>query len=160
MIVRRLCVTPAVGSLMQWLFARRKRTAERIARRYDPAMVLDERDDRFYAGPSTMPGAGRGLFARVPLKAGDRLEVIGVLVRPQSASDGYTAFADEYKLRCGDYLLIPCGIAALANHSPAPNLVKVVDGDAVFLELLRDVESGDELCFAYSDYARERFGIV
>jgi len=53
----------------------------------------------------------------------------------------------------------PCGIAALANHSPTPNLVKVVDGDAVFLELLRDVESGDELCFAYSDYACERFGI-
>src|SRR3954451_22675043 len=29
MIVRRLCVTPAVGSLMQWLFASRNRTAER-----------------------------------------------------------------------------------------------------------------------------------
>src|SRR4051812_48012589 len=28
MIVRRLCVTPAVGSLMQWLLTNRNRTAE------------------------------------------------------------------------------------------------------------------------------------
>src|SRR5882762_9991405 len=31
-IVRRLCVTPAVGSLMQWLLTRRKRTTERTNR--------------------------------------------------------------------------------------------------------------------------------
>jgi hypothetical protein len=123
-------------------------------------MILDEHDDRFCAGPSGIAGAGQGLFARVPLKAGDRLEVIGVRVRRGSASDGYTAFADEYKLRCGDYLLIPCGVAALANHSSQPNLTKVVAGEAVFLELLRDVEPGEELCFAYSEYARERYGIA
>jgi len=123
-------------------------------------MILDEPDQRFYAAPSTIPGAGRGLFARVPLKAGDRLAVLGVMVRRESASDGYTAFADEYKLRIGDRLLIPCGIAALANHSSDPNLEKVIDGDAIFLELLRDVDAGDELCFAYSDYARDRYGIT
>ena len=123
-------------------------------------MILDEPDDRFYAAPSTMPGAGRGLFARVSLRAGDRLAVIGVLVRRHSASDDCTGFADEYKFRAGDYLLIPCGIAALANHSSQPNLEKVVEGDAVFLTLLRDVAAGEELCFAYSEYARERFGIA
>src|SRR5947208_6074763 len=32
MIVRRLCVTPAVGSLMQWLLTRRNRTTERTNR--------------------------------------------------------------------------------------------------------------------------------
>ena len=122
-------------------------------------MILDEPDNRFYAGASTIPGAGRGLFARVRLKAGDRLEVIGVRVRRDSASDRYTAFADQYKFRVGDDLLIPCGIAALANHSSEPNLRKIVEGDAAFLELLRDVESGEELCFAYSEYARERYSI-
>src|SRR5687768_2390380 len=123
-------------------------------------MILDERDERFYAAMSTVPGAGQGLFARVPLKAGDRLEVIGVLVPRGSASDRYTAFADEYKVRCGDYLLIPCGIAALANHSAEPNLTKVIEGEAVYLELLRDVEAGDELCFTYGDYARQRYAIT
>ena len=128
--------------------------------RADAVVILDEPDERFYAAPSTVPGAGRGLFARVPLQAGDRLAVIGVLVRRHSASDHYTAFADEYKFRAGDYLLIPCGIAGMANHSSRPNLEKVVEGDAVFLELLRDVDAGEELCFAYSEYARERFGVA
>ena len=122
-------------------------------------MLLDERDERFYAAASTIPGASRGLFARVRLKAGDRLEVIGVRVRRDSGSDSYTAFADEYKFRVGDDLLIPCGIAALANHSAEPNLRKVVDGEAAFLELVRDVEPGEELCFAYSEYARARYAI-
>lgn len=120
-------------------------------------MILDERDDRFYAGPSTIPGAGRGLFARVPLKVGERLEVIGVRVRRDSVSDGYTAFADAYKFRVGDDLLIPCGIAALANDSSEPNLRKVIDGESVFLELLHDVDEGEELCLAYSEYAREHY---
>ena len=120
-------------------------------------MILDERDERFYVGPSTIRGAGRGLFARVPLPAGTRLEAIGVLVRSGSASDRYTSFADEYKFRVGNDLLIACGAAAMANHSSQPNLAKVVDGEALFLELLRDVDAGEELCLAYSDYARERY---
>lgn len=122
-------------------------------------MIPDETDDRFYAAASTIPGAGRGLFARVPLKTGDRLEIVGVRVRRESAADSYTAFADEYKFRVGDDLLIPCGIAALANHSSQPNVRKVIEGETAFLELLRDVEAGEELCFAYSEYARQRYAI-
>src|SRR5580765_6335284 len=99
-------------------------------------VILDERDERFYVGPSTIRGAGRGLFARVALRAGTRLEVIGVRVRRDSASDRYTSFADEYKFRVGDHLLIACGAAAMANHSSQPNLAKVVEGEALFLELL------------------------
>ncbi len=45
------------------------------------------------------------------------------------------------------------------SHSAEPNLVKVIEGDEVFLQLLKDVDADDELCFTYSDYARERFGI-
>jgi hypothetical protein len=126
----------------------------------DAMLILDEPDNRFYSAPSTIPGAGQGLFARVALQAGDRLAAVGVLVRRGSAADTYTGFADEYKFRAGDYLLIPCGLAAMANHSAQPNATKVVEGEAVFLELLRNVDAGEELCFAYSDYARERFGVA
>src|SRR5256885_464120 len=119
----------------------------------EEAMVmLDEPDDRFYAARSTLSRAGRGLFARVSLRSGDRLEVIGVLVPRNSESDRYTDFADEYKFRVGEHLLIPCGIAAMANHSSQPNMEKVIQDGAVFLELLRDVDAGEELCFAYSQY--------
>lgn len=121
--------------------------------------VLDDNDSRFSVAPSSIPGAGRGLFARVALRQGDRLSVIGVRVRRDSVADRCTAYADAYKIRVGDDLLIPCGLAAMVNHSTQPNLTKVIEGDAVFLELLRDVDAGEELCFCYSDYARERFGI-
>jgi hypothetical protein len=123
-------------------------------------VILEESDERFYAGPSTMAGAGRGLFARVPLRAGARLAVVGVLVRRESDADRCTSFADEYKVRAGDYLLIPCGFGGMANHSSQPNLEKVVEGEAVHLQLLRDVSAGEELCFTYSEYARARFGIA
>ena len=123
-------------------------------------VILDETDDRFCARPSRTPGAGQGLFARVPLRAGDRLKVVGVLVQKDSDADRYTAFADEYKFRVGEYLLIPCGVAALANHSAKPNLVKVVEGNEAFLELLRDVDAGEELCFSYSEFAQARYGLV
>ena len=86
--------------------------------------------------------------------------MIGVRVRRDSVADRCTAYADEYKIRVGDDLLIPCGLAAMVNHSTQPNLTKVIEGDAVFLELLRDVDAGEELCFCYSEYARERFGIA
>lgn len=123
-------------------------------------VIVDEPDERFAVGPSRIPGAGRGLFAKVALSAGDRLTVVGVLVPRGSAADQYTQYADEYKFRAGDHLLIPCGAAAMANHSTRPNLVKIVDGHAVFLELTRDVDAGEELCFAYSDYARERYRLA
>jgi SET domain-containing protein len=123
-------------------------------------MIVDETDDRFYAAPSTLPGAGQGLFARVPLRAGERLTLVGVLVRRESAADRYTSFADAYKVRAGENLLIPFGVGGMANHSVHPNVEKVVDGETVYLQLLRDVGAGEELCFAYSDYARERFGIA
>ena len=122
--------------------------------------VLDDTDSRFSVGPSSIPGAGRGLFACGALRQGERLAVIGVRVRRDSVSDRCTAYADEYKIRVGDDLLIPCGLAAMVNHSTQPNLTKVIEGDAVFLELLRDVDAGEELCFCYSEYARERFGIA
>ena len=56
--------------------------------------------------------------------------------------------------------LLAAGMAALANHSAEPNLQKVMDAESVFLELLRDVEAGEELCFTYSDYARTRYGLA
>jgi hypothetical protein len=122
-------------------------------------MLLHETDGRCEVRPSTMPGAGEGLFARVPLEAGDRFEAIGVLVTPGSLEDRCTAFADEYKLRVGNLLLIPVGFAGKLNHADVPNLEKVVEGQLLFFRTLRAVAAGEELSFTYSDYARQRFGI-
>ncbi len=122
-------------------------------------MTLTETDDRFEVRPSAIPGAGLGLFARVPLAAGDFLRVVGVLIDADSVADRCTHFADEHKYRVGDRLLIPVGFGAMANHSDAPNAEKVIEGDEVRLRFTRPIAAGEEIVWRYSEYARKRFGI-
>ena len=121
--------------------------------------LLTETDDRFYVGPSSIPAAGQGLFARVELKEGDRLEVVGVLVPANSNADRCTQYADAYKFRAGDHLLIPIGWGAMINHHADANLEKIVEDGVVCLRAVRRIAQGEELFFSYSLYARERFGL-
>jgi hypothetical protein len=124
-------------------------------------LILTETDTRFFIASSGIPGAGQGLYARVPLAAGDELRVIGVLVAADSTSDRCTSYADEYKFRVGDKLLIPVGYGGMVNHSAeAPNMQKVVVGDVVILRTLRPITAGEELSFCYSEYALSRFGLL
>jgi SET domain len=121
-------------------------------------MMIAESDPRFYVAASTIPAAGGGLFAKVPLAAGDELQVIGVLVPADTMSDECTRYADEYKFRVGDLLLIPLGFGAMVNHSSqAPNMEKVVVGSAAYLRTSRPIAAGEELLFCYSPYAQSRF---
>ena len=48
MIVRRLCVTPAVGSLMQWLLTSRNRTTERTDREHDASTTTRSHTHKEY----------------------------------------------------------------------------------------------------------------
>jgi hypothetical protein len=122
-------------------------------------LLLDESDARWELRSSTIPGAGRGVFARIDLPAGAALEVIGVLVRSESAADSCTRFADCHKFRVGDRLLIPVGFGAMVNHSTSPNLEKVIDGERIWLRTLRPISAGEELFFRYPDSALVRLGI-
>ncbi|ODU00524.1 MAG: hypothetical protein ABS79_03165 [Planctomycetes bacterium SCN 63-9] len=114
-------------------------------------LSFDERDDRFTIKPSTIPGAGNGLFSKVLLAEEDRLEVIGVLIPADSVSDLCTSYADCYKFRIGDQLLIPIGYGGMVNHSSQPNLEKVCDGQRLYLKATRPIHPGEELLFTYSD---------
>jgi hypothetical protein len=123
-------------------------------------LFADETDDRFELRPSTVPGAGLGVFAKVDLPEGATLDVIGVLIRRESLTDLCTHFADHHKFRLGDKLLIPLGLGGLVNHSSDPNLEKIIDGDRVFFRAMRLISAGEELFFRYPDAALERFGIM
>ena len=118
-----------------------------------------ETDKRFYIGESTVPGAGRGLFAKTPIAQGERLEVLGVLIPADSVSDQCTHYTDAYKFRVGDKLLIPTGYGAMVNHSLGPNLEKCIEGGKVYLQALRPISKGEELLFCYSEYAQTKFGL-
>ena len=121
--------------------------------------TLEETDHRFYVRESTIPGAGRGLFARQPLGVGDRLEVIGCFVASGSTADFCTEYADQHKFRVGEKLLLPFGYGGMANHSLQGNMEKVIEGDRLYLQVTRPVAIDEELFFTYSEYAQARFGL-
>ena len=100
------------------------------------------------------------MFAKAPLAEGDRLQVHGVLIRADSVSDQCTAYADAYKFRVGDDLLIPLGYGAMVNHSADPNLEKVIEGEQVYLRALRPIREDEELLFCYSENAQTRLGLT
>lgn len=117
-----------------------------------PDLILFSEDDgRFLIGPSTIPGAGRGLFAKEPLAQGDRLEVIGALVRADTPADTCSAYADRHKFRVGELLLIPLGYGGLVNYGDPPNMKKVIEGHRVYLQALRVIDPGEELFFVYDN---------
>lgn len=120
-------------------------------------MYVSESDERFYIGPSTIADAGYGLFAKVPLARGDRLEVIGALIDANSIADTCTRYADIYKFRVGDKLLIPLGYGSMANHSDTPNSEKIIENGKLYLQALRVIARDEEILFTYSEYARNQF---
>jgi len=117
-----------------------------------------ETDQRFYVRRSTIPDAGEGLFAAVSLVEGERLRVVGVLIAANSVSDRCTSYADPYKVRVGEYLLIPTGWGAMVNHRDDANVEKVIEGEDVYLEVRRPIAKDEEIFFRYHDYAKSRFG--
>ncbi len=124
-----------------------------------PPTIVTEQDERFYVDRSTIPQAGDGLFARVPLARGARLEIVGLLVVPHSAADRCTRYADSYKYRVAGALLIPTGFGAMINHAPSPNAEQLVDAGRLYLRTLRPIAAGEELLLTYGEDARRRLAI-
>jgi hypothetical protein len=113
-----------------------------------PPVLFDEIDERFQIARSTIPGAGLGLFAKIPLAAGERLMIRGVTIRSGSIADQCTAHADLYKFRVGPYLLIPIGFAAMINHSDDRyNLDRHLDDTCGWLVTNRAESAGEELFY-------------
>ena len=86
-------------------------------------ILIEETDKRFYIAESKIPKAGKGVFAKEPLKAGDYLEIIGVYVQRDSVVDTCTNYARSYKFGAKPGLdftryVMPMGYAAIINHAP------------------------------------------
>lgn len=47
----------------------------------------------------------------------------------------------------------------MVNHSTTPNMMKVIEEQRVFLEVIRPVSPGEEMVFTYPESALQRFGI-
>jgi SET domain-containing protein len=130
-------------------------------------IIVDEDDKRFYIAPSTVPGAGNGLFAKEMIRKGDCLEVIGVMVRAGSEADQCTEYANHYKFAASDKnptcYIVPLGYAGIVNHTDDKSQQNVFlsysksrskrnpNAGQVAYEALRDIVPGEEILGYYGD---------
>jgi hypothetical protein len=130
-------------------------------------ILIQENDDRFYLSKSTQPNAGMGVFAHKDLKAGDFVEIIGVMVKKHSIADLCTSYANNYKFAAayaGEYdtHIIPMGFGGMINHANDPENqnaeIKYIDhkiinsagGHAVYC-FTRDIKKDEEILGNYGE---------
>lgn len=114
--------------------------------------------ESFYVAPSTIPGAGQGLFARVPIAVE---ETIGYYQGEVISSDQLHAghFAGSHYLLWVTSACIIVGEGPKANytrfinHSPEPNAFLVVSTrwKTARFEAVRPIAAGEEIFFHYGD---------
>lgn len=127
---------------------------------------VEETDDRFYIDESNIEDAGNGLFAKVKLKKGDFLEIIGVYVESKGVAEKCTKYANAYKFAAraeGTRHIIPLGYGGIINHTSEPERQNVaIDyykhpprnpaGSELIYRFLRDIEPGEELLGHYGEH--------
>ena len=112
-----------------------------------------------YTKVENSPIHGRGVFARRPIQAGQRLmEYQGERIDWPEALRRHPRDPDQpnhtFYFSLGDDTVIDGGAqgnsARWINHSCAPNCEAQQQGDRVFIDALRDIAPGEELFFDYA----------
>lgn len=120
---------------------------------------MEEKDPRFYLAPSTIEGAGSGVFAKVPLKKNDFLRIIGLCVKSKTIADLLTSKIKNIHVYCFANspipgFLIPMGYGGMVNHTDDLNKrnceITHIGGD-VFYVLTKDVEQDEEILGNYGN---------
>lgn len=102
---------------------------------------------------------GRGVYANVPIAAGERIiEYRGDRISWVEGDSRYPVLHDTHPhhtflFTIEDDVVIDGGSngnsARLINHSCAPNCQSVTENGRVFIHALRDIEPGEELFYDY-----------
>ena len=126
-------------------------------------MIFQEPEEnlrKYRIAASTIPNAGRGVFALVDLKKGDFIEVIGAKVKYGSLEDNCTQYAHNYKFFADgrEHSLVPMGIGGIVNQAPTvrqqnATLVQTDDGRVLYI-FNRDIKSGEEILGHYGSPSR------
>lgn len=102
-----------------------------------------------------MPNAGRGVFANIPVKKGEIIEICPVIALAQHDSPNVTdSFLINYFYFFGkkkERIVLVLGYGSLYNHSYTPNAkYKEQYGDkSVVFIALRDIEKDEEIIVNY-----------
>jgi len=110
---------------------------------------------------SKIPGAGKGLFTRLPIKKGTRIvqykgnQTTWKAVQQQPGFNGYVYYikkdlvidAKNYTKTLGRYANDASGISRLKKFTN--NSSYVIDGQNVFIEAIKDINAGEEILVSY-----------
>jgi hypothetical protein len=118
---------------------------------------IEECDERFYLKESTIPGAGRGVFANKSIYIGNVLRVVGVVVKEKTVAGsilGKIPIYSKYVFKNPHIngWLIPVGYGGMVNHTDNKDLrnceITFIGGD-VYYEFTKDVEKDQEILGSY-----------
>ena len=114
--------------------------------------------ESFEVRPSTIPGAGKGLFTRVPVAEGDTIGYYtGRGIDEAEFSDPDRPFSAYVLWVCRTHIIVGEGpesnYTRYINHSDDPNAFLVVSTrwKTARFEALRDIEPGEEIFFDYGE---------
>lgn len=121
---------------------------------------VHELDENFYVKQSNLENAGQGLFAKNDLPLGYQLEVVGVVVRKNSAAEACTRYARDYRFGLTETeWIIPTGWAGVANHSDETNSKLVSSNGKLYLEMTKNIKANEEIVYQYADAAQIRINV-
>ncbi|MFW5873859.1 MAG: SET domain-containing protein [Verrucomicrobiota bacterium] len=114
--------------------------------------------DDFEIRPSTIEGAGRGLFSKVRIRAEDTIGYYtGEVISEQAFNDPERPFSAYILWVCRTHIIDGVGPKAnytrYINHSDEPNAFLVVSSrwKTARFEALRDIPPGEEIFFDYGE---------
>ena len=117
--------------------------------------LVDTPRARTYVAASTLHG--RGVFAAVPIAAGDIVEECPVIRFPAAEREHIDAtLIDEYYFDWDGDGAIALGLGSLYNHSDTPvaEYIKDTVNDVLVVRAVSAIAAGEEITFSYSGPVR------
>jgi hypothetical protein len=130
-------------------------------------ILIEETDDRFYLAESTVPHAGKGVFAKVDLPKGEYLEIIGAFVENLSLTDECTNYARDYKFAArkekSTRKIVPFGFGGMVNHALSDDQMNAVidyrkgskrnqNASDCCYRFIKDIKAGEEILGHYGEW--------
>lgn len=111
--------------------------------------------DKIYVSESKITGAGNGVFAKVPLKKDETIEVCPVIKVPMTdaSNDDENGLLTNYFFYFGDALAMVLGFGSLYNHSNNANAtyIKRPDKGVVEFRAVKEIAADQEITVNYND---------
>ncbi len=114
-----------------------------------------EPSDKIFLDQSTIPGAGRGVFAKRALTKGEVIEVCPVIEIPltDSSNDDQNGSLTNYFFYFGNGLAVVLGFGSIYNNSYTPNAtyIKKPSDGVVEFQATEDIEAGINIIVNYNN---------